>query len=106
MIVRSLTADSNAFALPTASPTPISYGTDYPYGTSPTPTTSYATGSGQQASISATPTQPVSTRSGMPSTQSGVPVSGSVGTTLVLLFGGAFFLISGLWSFWIAKEIE
>lgn len=91
---------------PTASPTPISYGTDYPYGTSPTPTTSYATGSGQQASVSATPTQPVSTRSGMPSTQSGVPVSGSVGTTLVLLFGGAFFLISGLWSFWIAKEIE
>ena len=92
-------------ASPTATPTPVSYGTDYPYGTSPTPTTRPATGSAQ-ASASATPTQPVSTRSGMPSTQSGVPVSGSVGTTLVLLFGGMFFLLSGAWSFWIAKEID
>ncbi len=94
----------------TPTPTPVAYGTDYPYGTTPTPTPRVATGSGTQTTVtptkSPTPTQYVSTRSGSPSTESGVPVSGSVGTTLALLFGGAFFLISGLWSFWIAKEID
>ena len=98
---------------PSPSPTPVTYGTDYPYGTTPTPT--IASGSGSMisptpsiATTSGTPspTQAVSTRSSVPSTESGLPVSGSTGTTLALLFGGIFFLISGVWSFWVAKEID
>lgn len=54
------------------------------------------------ASDSATATD--SGRPTMPSTASGIPVSGSVGTTLALIFGGAFFLISGVWSFWVSKN--
>ncbi|MEX0895892.1 MAG: fibronectin type III domain-containing protein [Patescibacteria group bacterium] len=43
-------------------------------------------------------------RTSMPSTASGIPVSGSVGTTLALIFGGLFFLISGTWSFWVSRN--
>lgn len=39
-------------------------------------------------------------------TDEAVPVSGSVGTTLALVFGGLFFIISGLWSFWISTQLE
>jgi predicted enzyme related to lactoylglutathione lyase len=42
----------------------------------------------------------------MPSTAEGVPVSGSVGTTLALVFGGLFFIISGVWSFWISHQLR
>jgi len=44
-------------------------------------------------------------RVSMPSTEEGVPVSGSVGTTLALILGGLFFIISGLWSFWISHQL-
>lgn len=61
-------------------------------------------------SPSPTPTPATSstpaTRSAMPSTSSGVPVSGSVGTTMALVFGGLFFIISGAWSFWISSQLE
>lgn len=93
------TATSSA----TPSPTPVSYGTDYPYGTSPTPTPAVATDSGT-ATDSATKGN-VSTRSAMPATDSAVPVSGVFTTTLAMLLGGAFFLISGVWSFWVAREM-
>lgn len=61
------------------------------------------------ATQSATATQSAqatdSGRTTMPATDSGVPVSGSVGTTLALVFGGLFFIISGLWSFWISHQL-
>jgi hypothetical protein len=46
------------------------------------------------------------TRSAMPATDSAIPVSGSVGTTLALVLGGLFFILAGGWSFWLAHEIE
>jgi len=45
-------------------------------------------------------------RATQPATDEGLPVSGSVGTTLALVFGGIFFIISGLWSFWISTQLE
>ncbi|MBU0974854.1 fibronectin type III domain-containing protein [Patescibacteria group bacterium] len=45
-------------------------------------------------------------RTSQPATDEGVPVSGSVGTTMALIFGGLFFIISGLWSFWISTQLE
>lgn len=96
-------------SIPTNSPTPVSYGTDYPYGTSPTPTTTYGSDHTATVSVSATPTtsyQDLDEQTSMPSTESGMPVSGAVETTLVLIFGGLFFIISGAWSFWIAKEMD
>ncbi|MBP7700840.1 fibronectin type III domain-containing protein [Candidatus Woesebacteria bacterium] len=39
-------------------------------------------------------------------TDEGTPVSGSVGTTMALIFGGLFFIISGLWSFWISTQLD
>lgn len=96
-------------SIPTNSPTPVSYGTDYPYGTSPTPTTNYGSDYDVTATLSPTPTtsyQDLDEQTSMPSTESGMPVSGAVETTLVLIFGGLFFIISGAWSFWIAKEMD
>lgn len=72
---------------------PFGSGNPYP-PTSPTPS---------PASASAPATD--SGRISMPATESGVPVSGSVGTTLALIFGGLFFIISGLWSFWISHQL-
>lgn len=61
--------------------------------------------SGSAATESAGTKGNTATRSSLPSTASGVPVSGSVGTTITLLVGGLFFLISGAWSYWISKEL-
>jgi hypothetical protein len=84
--------------VPTPTPTPTPFGSGNPYpataSATPTPTPTPATDSG------------TSTRSAMPSTQSGVPVSGSVGTTIALVFGGLFFIISGVWSFWISSQLK
>jgi hypothetical protein len=44
-------------------------------------------------------------RISMPATEEAVPVSGSVGTTMALVFGGLFFIISGIWSFWISQQL-
>jgi hypothetical protein len=41
----------------------------------------------------------------MPATNSAVPVSGVFTTTLFMLLGGLFFMISGAWSFWVAREM-
>lgn len=77
------------------------FGSGNPYPASPTPTltpeptpTPDATDSGE------------ATRSSVPSTESGIPVSGSVGTTMALVFGGMFFIVSGLWSFWISSQLN
>ncbi len=105
-ITFTVTGTENQIAqatLPTPSPTPFGTTNPVPLITSPSPTA--------VASISASPspiatTTAQATRSGLPSTASGVPKSGSVGTTFALVFGGLFFIISGIWSFWIAQQVE
>jgi hypothetical protein len=75
-----------------------------PYGSgNPYPIGGEATESAE-ASDSAEATEEA--RTSQPSTEEGVPVSGSVGTTLALVFGGLFFIISGLWSLWISTQLE
>ena len=80
---------------------PFGSGNPFP-ATTPTPT---ATASATPSATPATASSEVSTRSAMPSTASGVPVSGSVGTTMALAFGGLFFIASGIWSFWISSQL-
>lgn len=91
------------------------YGSGNPYppaSTSPTPTPSATPETASQsaqasdeaeASESADATD--AARTSQPATDSGIPVSGSVATTLALVFGGLFFIISGLWSFWISHQL-
>lgn len=81
-------------AASTKSPSPTPFGSGNPYPAN-------STGSGKTATGSAT-----ATASSKPSTQSAMPVSGSVGTTLALIFGGMFFITSGFWSFWVSREIK
>lgn len=88
------------------------YGTGNPYpiggsadsatssGSTPTPSPTASASASPVSTDSATP----SGRTSMPSTASGIPVSGAIGTTLALIFGGAFFIISGVWSFWVSKS--
>lgn len=87
-----LAATTTATPTPTPRATPFSSTNPYPIGTSS------ATGT-----TSATPRP--TTRSANLSTGSGLPTSGSVGTTFLLIGGGMFFLISGLWSWWISREL-
>jgi hypothetical protein len=71
---------------------PFGSGNPYTSETSPTPT----------ATASATPTP----RTALPSTTSAIPVSGSTGTTFALMIGGFFFITAGVWSYWLAREME
>lgn len=83
---------------PTTTPTPkpsIPYGSGNPY----TPTVTVI------PTASASPTI-VSTRSAVVSTTSGQYNSGSVGTTLTLLLGGLFFVMAGIWSYFLATSFE
>jgi len=64
---------------------------DYPYSSSNPYPIEEATDSGRIA---------------QPSTESALPVSGSVGTTYALIFGGLFFILAGVWSWWIANNLE
>lgn len=90
---RGGTSTQIAQASTSPSPTPFGSGNPFPVGGA----TSSAT-----STSSATP----SSRVTVPSTRSAVPVSGSVGTTFALVLGGLFFLIAGIWSYWIAQHIE
>lgn len=103
--------------LPTATPQPFSSENPFPIGDatrSATATTDSttggigATGSGitDGSSTSTTISTTSSTRVSNPATAGGVPVSGSVGTTLTLIFGGLFFITSGAWSFWASKQFN
>lgn len=76
--------------VPTAVPS-IPYGSGNPYSPSKSPT----------ASVS-----PISTRSAIVSTSSGQYNSGSVGTTIALLLGGLFFVLAGVWSYFLAGSLE
>lgn len=98
----SPTASPRVSASPTASPkasgTPFGSGNPYPATTSASPkATSTATTSSKGGS---------STRSAVISSSSAVPVSGAVETTLALVLGGVFFVGSGIWSYWIARQLE
>jgi len=86
-----------------ASPTP--FGSANPYtldsgsssaSASPSASPSPATSSGSKGG----------TRSAVPATDSAIPVSGAVGTTVTLVLGGIFFILAGVWSFWMADQWE
>jgi hypothetical protein len=82
----------NPYPAQTSSPTPSATPSPTP---DPTPDATESASKGD-----------IATRSAMPSTESAIPVSGSVGTTLALVFGGLFFIISGVWSYWIATQFN
>lgn len=85
---------------------PYGSGNPYPATASPSPTATASASPTATASASPAATESgTATRSAMPSTESAVPVSGSVGTTMALAFGGLFFIISGVWSFWISSQL-
>lgn len=86
-----------ADATPTPTPEPTS---------EPTPDAT-ATESATSATPSATPaTDSAETSKGGVATDSSLMQAGSVGTTFALVFGGLFFITSGVWSFWISNQLE
>lgn len=95
----------------TAQTQPYGSGNPYPVATptpspspSPTPSPSPSPSPTMEATPSAQATEEA--RVALPATDSAIPVSGSVGTTMALVLGGLFFIISGAWSFWISSEIN
>ncbi len=93
----SLLAQANTGS---SSSSTIPYGSGNPYpigGATQSATTTTATTS--------TKTSTASARTSQPATGSGIPVSGSVGTTLALIMGGLFFTLTGLWSFWVSQQL-
>jgi hypothetical protein len=107
----SATGSSNQQLALAASPSPTPFGSGNPFtlnnGTGGTASSS-ASSSARTASGSASPS-PSSSSSGRvsyPATTSGIPKSGSVGMTLALIGGGLFFTLAGVWSYWLAKELE
>lgn len=91
----------NPFPMPNPSPSPSPTPSPSP---SPSPTASASASPSPSASASAEATD--SARAALPATDSAIPVSGSIGTTLALVFGGLFFIISGVWSFWISSQLQ
>lgn len=95
-------ADLGITATPkiTKSPSPIPsipYGSGNPF----TPTVSVTKTASPSVSVSAS-----SSKSAIVSTASGQYNSGSVGTTLALLLGGLFFVLAGVWSYYLAVSFE
>jgi len=88
-----VTGSAGQLAQAAATPVPFGSGNPYPIAT-------------PVSSASAT-TSAVATRSGTityPATGSGIPVSGSTGTTMALIGGGLFFLSAGMWSYYLAQK--
>lgn len=83
-----------------------------PITPTPTPTTSIPYGSGNPyvptitVIPTATVTPLVSTNSTIVATTSGQYSAGSVGTTIALLLGGVFFILVGVWSYFLANSFE
>lgn len=98
----SATANLLAAASPTPTPTATPFGSNNPFPI--TGSTNSATPRTATDSSSTSSTASGSGRSSSTSTASSLPESGSVGTTLALIFGGMFFIISGLWSYWVSKQ--
>ncbi|MCA9370054.1 MAG: fibronectin type III domain-containing protein [Pseudomonadales bacterium] len=94
-----------AQVLPSPSATPYGTGNPYPI-TSPSPSPSPSLSPSPTASMSASPSATVSGRVAYPSTESGIPVSGSVDTTLMLIISGIFLLFAGTWTFWVGNELH
>jgi hypothetical protein len=82
--------ESSSTLLAQINPSPTPFGTENPF-TIPSPSPSVSPSA--SASASASP------RVAMPPTTSEVPRSGSVGTTIALLVGGAFMIAVGIWSY-------
>jgi hypothetical protein len=80
---------------PTAVPS-IPYGSGNPYTPTTTPTNT------PTPEATATPT--LSTNSAIVATTSGQYNAGSVGTTIALLLGGLFFILAGVWSYFLANS--
>jgi hypothetical protein len=77
----------------TSSTSPFGSGDPFPVETTPTPT--------------ATPSPtPVTTPSAIVATDSGTFQAGSVENTIVLVVGGLFFILAGVWSWWLAQEVR
>jgi hypothetical protein len=94
---RSSTSTQLALASTSPSPSPSATPTLRPFGSgNPVPVST--------SSATTSSTTKTATRSSLPATNSAVPVSGSVGTTLALLIGGFFFITAGIWSYVAAKE--
>lgn len=89
---------------PSPSPTPFGSGNPYPVGGSASSSASQSAAASSSGSASQSGKASQSARTTLPSTASGVPVSGSIGTTATLVIGGLFFLLAGGWSYWIARE--
>lgn len=79
------------------------YGSGNPYPI-PSPTATPKTSTGSAAATGSATTSGRTTSK--PSTQSGIPVSGSTGTTIALLLGGVFFVLAGVWSYWVAYQLK
>lgn len=98
-------ADLNMSASKTPTPTATK---------SPTPIPSIPYGSGNpympSVSVTATPTASatptISTRSAVVATTSGQYNSGSIGATIALLLGGLFFVLAGVWSYFLATSFD
>jgi hypothetical protein len=75
------------------------YSSDNPYTGTQSATTSSPSPTATQSATS-------SSRVSMPSTESAVPVSGSVGMTMLLSLGGTFFILAAGWSYWLAQQVE
>ncbi len=79
----------------------IPYGSGEPYPmNSPTPTISTF------SPTTSTPSPTLSNRQEVVATDSSLQEAGSVGNTLSLIIGGMFFIFSGVWSWWLATELE
>lgn len=83
-------------------PVPMGTATQSATASSSATQTSTATGSATATGSGKTATSGGTTKT---STSSGLPVSGAIGTTLALIFGGLFFIVSGIWSFWASREL-
>lgn len=87
---------------PTEAPAPtdseIPYGSGDPYPmTSVIPTATTST---------STPSPTLSSRKEVVATDSTLDKAGSIGNTLALVLSGLFFIFSGVWSWWLASELE
>lgn len=97
--------DTRKIALGQGGNTPP-YGSGNPYPvTSPTPTAT-PTPTVEPTTTEASDSTDTSTRSAVVSTTSGTYKSGSVGVTFALVGGGLFFILTGLWSWWLAGLVR
>lgn len=92
--------DTRMIALGQGGNTPP-YGSGNPYPvTTPTPTPT------AEPTLEASNSTDTSTRSAVVSTTSGTYNSGSVGVTFALIGGGLFFILTGVWSWWLAGLVR